>query len=58
MEYNGTNLKVFVNNNSDAILPVIGTMPSTGQDFYMGWGLPGQDQYFTGIIDEVKIYGE
>ena len=33
-------------------------MPVISQAPHIAWGEPGQDQYFTGIIDEVKISGK
>lgn len=57
MDYEGSRLRVLINGAVDAMSPVTGMMPSTGQAFFIGWGLPGQDQYFDGVIDEVKIYG-
>ena len=30
-------------------------MPIVSQNIYLGWGEPGQNQYFNGVIDEVRI---
>ena len=54
--YDNQTINVYVNDVLDGSIPKTGTMPYTGQELYLGWGLPGQDQYFTGILDNVVIY--
>ncbi len=57
MSYDGSMLNLYINDILDASMPLTGSMPYTGQSLYIGWGLPGQNQYFHGIMDEVKISG-
>lgn len=55
MEYNGTSINVYVNDILDGSVPKIGQMPQVSQQIFISWGEPGLNQFFNGIIDEVKI---
>ena len=55
MEYNGANVRVYVNDVLDGSMPKVGQMPQVSQAVNLGWGEPGQNQFFTGIIDQAKI---
>ncbi len=55
MTYDGEVLKVYVNGKEDASIPKTGIMPHTGQELFIGWGEPGQNQFFSGTIDEVRV---
>ncbi|MEK6952938.1 MAG: LamG-like jellyroll fold domain-containing protein [Nanoarchaeota archaeon] len=55
MEYNDTNVNIYVNDILDGSASKIGQMPQVSQGVNLGWGEPGQNQFFTGIIDEAKI---
>ncbi len=56
MSYDKSHIKVYLNELEDALIPKTGDILVTGQNLYIGFGQPGHDQYFDGIIDEVKIY--
>lgn len=58
MVYNGSNINVYVNGILDNSAPKIGQMPQVSQNVHIGWGEPGQNQYFKGIIDEIRISGQ
>lgn len=55
LTYDGENLNLYVNDVLDASVPKTGQMMPWSQQGYIGYGEPGQNQYFTGIIDEVRI---
>jgi len=55
MTYDGSMIRVYLNGELDASIPKTGTMPFTGQGLNIGWGAPGQNQFFNGTIDEVRI---
>ncbi len=57
MTYDGSQVKVYVNSVLENSAPKTGQMPQVSQNVHIGWGEPGQNQYFKGIIDEVKISG-
>lgn len=56
MTYDGNQLKIYVNDVIDNSVPKIGQMPVISQQAWIGWGEPGQNQYFTGILDDIAIY--
>ena len=56
MSYDGTNLRGYVNGVQEDIQPRTGEMVVRSQQPYIGWGEPGQDQYFKGTIDDVKVH--
>ncbi len=58
MSYDGTKVRVFINGVEDNEAPQTGSMPRVSQEIFIGWGQPGLNQFFQGIIDEVKIYGD
>ncbi|MEK6940704.1 MAG: LamG domain-containing protein [Nanoarchaeota archaeon] len=53
--YDGESMRLYIDGVLDGSEPKTGLMPFTGQDAYVGWGLPGHNQFFTGFIDELKI---
>lgn len=55
LTYDGENLNLYVNDVLDASVPKTGQMIPWSQKGYIGYGEPGQNQFFTGIIDEVRI---
>lgn len=55
MTYDGSRLRIFVNGVEDSYIPVSGPIRVVSQHLYLGWGEPGHNQYFDGIIDEVRI---
>jgi len=55
LTYDGENLDLYVNDILDASVPKTGQMIPWSQQGYIGYGEPGHNQYFTGIIDEVRI---
>ena len=57
MAYDGNAVKVYVNDVEENSVPTTGQIPVVGNNIYIGWGLPGQNYYFNGIIDEVSIRG-
>jgi len=56
LTYDGKNVKVYVDNKLEGSTQKIGEMPQVSQRVHIGWGDPGQNQYFTGILDDVAIY--
>ncbi len=54
--YDGEDIRVYLNGVEDVSAHVVGGMPLTSQDIYFGYGEPGQNQLFKGVIDEVKIH--
>ena len=57
MEYDGSAVKVYVDGVLDGSVPETRPIWQDSHPVFIGWGEPGVNQYFTGIIDEVKIYG-
>ena len=55
LTYDGENLNLYVNDVLDASVPKTGLIGPWSQRGYIGYGEPGQNQYFTGVIDEVRI---
>lgn len=55
LTYDGQNLNLYVNDVLDVSVPKTGLIGPWSQRGYIGYGEPGQNQYFTGIIDEVRI---
>lgn len=58
MSYDGTKVRVFINGVEDNEAPQTGNMPAVSQNIFIGWGEPGQNQFFQGTIDEVKLYSK
>ncbi len=59
MKYDGSSVKLYVNDILENSAPKIGQMPQgVFQHIYIGWGEPpSHDDSFSGIIDEVSIRG-
>jgi len=57
MHYNGTFINVYVDGVLDGAIPENRPIYIDDHVVYIGWGEPGHDQYFDGIMDEVKISG-
>lgn len=57
MRYDGNTVKVYVNDVEENSAPKIGQMPQVSQNLHIGWGEPGQNYYFNGIVDEVVVRG-
>ena len=53
--YNRTAINVYIDNNLENSTPKTGQMPQVSQSTFLGWGEPGHDQFFTGIIDDARI---
>ena len=56
MSYDRTDLKVFVNNREDNSIRRSGSIYWDGHVLTLGWGEPGVNQYFHGVLDEAVIY--
>lgn len=56
MTYNGSTIKVYLNGKEDGSVPATGLMTVGGDTVKIGWGSPGFNQYFNGLIDQVRIY--
>ena len=54
--YDLKTIQVYVNDKLEGSTPKIGEMPQVSQTVNLGWGAPGHNQYFTGILDDVAIY--
>jgi hypothetical protein len=55
--YNGSTLSIYVNGVLKNSVSVTGSISHSSQDVYMGrWSNTTTPQYFTGRIDEAKIY--
>ncbi len=57
MKYDGSTVKVYVNDVLENSAPKVGQMPQVSQNLNIGWGDPGQNHYMNGVIDEVSIRG-
>lgn len=57
LSYDGSMVRGYVNNIEEGSAPKSGIMVVRSQQPWIGWGEPGQNQYFHGSIDEVKIHG-
>ncbi len=57
MKYDGSSVKVYVNDLLENSAPKIGQMPQVSQNLNIGYGDWNQNHYFNGIIDEVSIRG-
>jgi len=55
LTYDETSLNLYVNDVLDVSVPRTSSITHASQRGYIGYGEPGQNQYFTGIIDEVRI---
>jgi len=55
LTYDGSFVKVYLNGVEDGSVSKTGDVLVTGQGLHIGWGEPGHDQYFNGVIDEVRI---
>lgn len=53
--YDGSNIKLYVNGIEEESVPKTGDILMHSHSVYIGWGEPGQNQYFNGTIDEVRI---
>ena len=56
MNFDGAHIRVFLDHLLDNQAVKEGEMYITGQALRFGWGEPGHDQFFNGVIDEVKIH--
>ena len=56
MSYDGKTLKVYYNAKLENSTHKPGTMIKTGDTPKIGYGTPGFNQYFQGLIDDVKIW--
>ncbi len=57
MEYDGEYMKIYVNGARDALEPVQGNIELNGNSVSIGSN-SGNNEFFTGNIDEVQIYGD
>ncbi len=57
MYYDGSFLRVYINDIEENSVSTTGPIPIVGNNIFIGWGLPGQNYYFNGTIDEVEIRG-
>ncbi|MFA6340708.1 MAG: LamG-like jellyroll fold domain-containing protein [Candidatus Paceibacterota bacterium] len=56
MVYDGAKISLYLNGNFDGSIAKTGNLLYWASDFYIGYGTPGVDQYFSGLIDDVRIY--
>jgi len=57
MTYDGTHMKTYINNKMDGVATAkSGKMALTKSPVFIGYGRPGFDRYFKGMIDEVMIF--
>ena len=56
--YDGTDIKIYINGvlSKSGAHSQGGNMQQATKTFWIGYGNPGFDKYFDGLIDEVKIY--
>jgi hypothetical protein len=56
--YDGSTIRLYVNDNLEASTDTAGTLAATGELFFVGRTDAGANasDYFTGIIDEVRIW--
>ncbi len=57
MHYNSTSINIYIDDILDGNRPETRPIYIDDHIVYIGWGEPGIDQYFNGIIDEVKVSG-
>ncbi len=55
LTYDGADIKLYLDGVEDASITKTGSILVTGQSLHIGWGEPGHNQFFNGIIDEVRI---
>ena len=57
MTYDGSSIKIYVDGELDG-RPTVksGDMPISGMPAYIGYGSPGLNRYFEGLIDEVMLF--
>lgn len=55
LTYDGSQIKLYVDGNLENMAPKTGQMPVVSQVVNLGWGEPGHNQYYKGIMDEVRI---
>ena len=53
--YDGNNISIYLNDALENSVTKSGQMPQVSQQINIGWGEPGQNQFFNGTIDEVRI---
>jgi len=57
MTYDGSHIRIYVDGEIDGTPTVkSGDMAITQTSVYIGYGLPGLDHYFNGLIDEVMLF--
>ena len=54
--YNGTDMIIYINGESNASVPQWGNIESSTAPVLVGRRRIGDDRFFEGVIDEVKIY--
>jgi parallel beta-helix repeat protein len=55
LTYDGEYVRLYIDGIEEASIPQTGDILMHSHGVYIGWGEPGQDEYFKGIIDEVEI---
>jgi len=55
--YDGVSVKAYVNGREEGRASKSGLMVVRSQQPWIGWGEPGQNQFFHGSIDELKVSG-
>jgi hypothetical protein len=58
MSYDNSFVRVFLNDIENGSVPKTGSICITGQDLYLGFGEPGHNQFFNGVIDEARVHNE
>jgi hypothetical protein len=58
LTYDGTTTRAYLNGVQDAslVLSPNGPLTSGGSNLRIGWCDPGMNQYFDGLVDDVRIY--
>jgi len=56
--YDSKNITVYVNGISEGSVQENRPIYMDNHNVYLAWGEPGEDKYFEGAIDEVKIYNK